>query len=68
MGTKRPPSNVWLELNREVQKYRSAHSVASETNQTLHEALSKHVGNLQILMKPFNEVIQHIPSFDDDGI
>ncbi|XP_035708755.1 tyrosine-protein phosphatase non-receptor type 23 isoform X2 [Folsomia candida] len=66
MGTKRPPSNVWLELNREVQKYRSAHSVASETNQTLHEALSKHVGNLQILMKPFNEVIQHIPSFDDD--
>lgn len=67
-GTKRPPSNVIVEMNKEFDKYNTAHKVASETNQTLHDAMSKHIGNLQILMKPFDEVLKHIPTFEDDGI
>lgn len=63
---KRPPSNVITELFREVHKYQNAHTVAAETNQTLHDTLSKHVANLNILMKPFDEVLKYIPSLDDN--
>lgn len=68
MGAKRKQSNVITELSREAQKHRSAHSVAAETNQTLHDVLSKHVGNLQILMKPFEEVMKYIPAMETEGI
>ena len=64
---KRPPNNVITELSREVKKYQQAHSVASESNQTLHEAMRIHVVNLQILMKPFPELLKSIPSIADAG-
>jgi hypothetical protein len=68
MGTKRKQSNVIMELSREFQKYKSAHSVAADTNQTLHDALRKHVGNLQILMKPFDDVVKYIPAMEAEGV
>ena len=55
------------ELSREVEKYQQAHSVASESNQTLHEAMRIHVVNLQILMEPFPELLKSIPSVSDAG-
>lgn len=49
------------ELTREANKYRKAHSVAGESNQTLHKAMSLHVANLRTLSKPLNEIAQEIP-------
>jgi len=55
-------SNVLKELSREASKYSGCHKVAGETNEALGESLRRHVGNLQILMKPLDEVVrEHIP-------
>jgi hypothetical protein len=45
-----------------------AHILAAKSNQTLHEALTVHIKNLNILMKPFDEVLKHIPSAADLGM
>lgn len=54
MGTKRPPSNVVLEMIRETQKYRSAHSVAADTNQNLHEVNLLFLNKLELTSKLFS--------------
>lgn len=64
---KRPPNNLLTELSREGQKYQTANKAASESNQQLHEAMKRHMSNIQILMKPFPEVLKHIPSAADAG-
>ncbi|ODM90715.1 Tyrosine-protein phosphatase non-receptor type 23 [Orchesella cincta] len=62
---KRPPNNIINEITREFQKCQSAQAVAAESNKTLHEAMVVHVANLTILMKPLDEVMKHIPKFDE---
>lgn len=62
---KRPPNNIIHEISKEFEKYQSAQSVAAESNKTLHDQMVLHVSNLTILMKPLNEVMKHIPKFDE---
>ncbi|CAL8111900.1 unnamed protein product [Orchesella dallaii] len=62
---KRPPNNIINEITREFQKCQSAQAVAAESNKTLHEAMVVHVANLTILMKPLDEVMKHIPKFEE---
>ena len=64
---KRPPNNMLRELSLEEQKHQNAHKLAAESNQQLHEVMRKHLANIQILMKPFDEVLKHIPSAADIG-
>ncbi|XP_059485040.1 tyrosine-protein phosphatase non-receptor type 23 isoform X2 [Neocloeon triangulifer] len=60
-GIDRPPSIVATELTREANKYRKAHLVAGESNQTLHKAMSLHVANLRTLCKPLDEIANELP-------
>ncbi|CAH0393687.1 unnamed protein product [Bemisia tabaci] len=60
MGS-RPPSIVATDLTREANKYQEAHKKASESNETLHKAMTLHITNLKILMLPLNELTQQIP-------
>ncbi|CAB3366076.1 Hypothetical predicted protein [Cloeon dipterum] len=60
-GIDRPPSIAATELTREANKYRKAHSVAGESNQTLHKAMSLHVANLRTLCKPLEEIAIELP-------
>jgi tyrosine-protein phosphatase non-receptor type 23 len=59
---KRPPSIVATDLKREANKYQEAHAKASESNQTLHKAMTLHVSNLKVLSLPLDEVQKHIPT------
>lgn len=59
---KRPPSIVATDLTREANKYQEAHAKASESNQTLHKAMTLHVANLRILSLPIRELIKQIPT------
>ena len=49
----------------ELNRYKEAHKVASESNQTLHKAMQVHLTNLKILTKPLSELQKDIPSTDD---
>jgi len=59
---KRPPSNVFIELRHELEKYDRAHTLAKSSNESLREAVDTRVKNLRILMKPLAELARHIPS------
>lgn len=59
---KRPPSIVATDLKREANKYQEAHAKASESNQTLHKAMTLHVSNLKVLSLPLDELQKHIPT------
>jgi tyrosine-protein phosphatase non-receptor type 23 len=59
---KRPPSIVATDLTREANKYREAHTKASESNQTLHKAMTLHISNLKVLSLPLDELQKHIPT------
>jgi len=59
---KRPPSIVATDLKREANKYQEAHAKASESNQTLHKAMTLHVSNLKVLSVPLDELQKHIPT------
>jgi len=61
---KRPKSLV-TDLERETQKYHEAHSMASESNLTLHKAMQLHIKNLKLLSRPLTEIQAKIPSLDD---
>ncbi|KAJ9584232.1 hypothetical protein L9F63_021437, partial [Diploptera punctata] len=62
MMGKRPPSIVATDLTREANKYQEAHAKASESNQTLHKAMTLHISNLKILSQPLEEIQKHIPN------
>ncbi|PSN50877.1 hypothetical protein C0J52_12740 [Blattella germanica] len=51
---KRPPSIVATDLTREANKYQEAHAKASESNQTLHKAMTLHI------TKHIHIVVAHI--------
>jgi tyrosine-protein phosphatase non-receptor type 23 len=59
---KRPPSIVATDLKREANKYQEAHAKASESNQTLHKAMTLHISNLKVLSLPLDELQKHIPT------
>nr|CAD7453993.1 unnamed protein product [Timema tahoe] len=52
----RPPSIVATDLTREARKYEEAHAKASESNQTLHKAMTMNISNLRILSLPLDEL------------
>ncbi|CAG2059549.1 unnamed protein product, partial [Timema podura] len=58
----RPPSIVATDLTREARKYEEAHAKASESNQTLHKAMTMNISNLRILSLPLDELDSQIPS------
>ncbi|KDR21340.1 Tyrosine-protein phosphatase non-receptor type 23 [Zootermopsis nevadensis] len=62
---KRPPSIVATDLTREGNKYQEAHAKASESNQTLHKAMTLHISNLKVLSLPLDELQKQIPSLSD---
>ena len=53
------------DLEREYQKYRDAHTMASDSNATLHKAMQLHLGNLKMLSLPLSELQGMIPSMTD---
>lgn len=59
---KRAPSIIATDLAREAAKYKEAHSKASESNQTLHKAMTTHIANLKVLGQPIAQLQQQIPS------
>lgn len=59
---KRPPSIVATDLTREANKYHEAHAKASESNQTLHKAMTLHISNLRILSLPLPDLKKQIPA------
>ena len=59
------PTPISADLDREYNKYREAHTMASESNATLHKAMQLHMGNLKMLSKPLNELQREIPSMED---
>ncbi|KAJ8894751.1 hypothetical protein PR048_000058 [Dryococelus australis] len=61
MGS-RPPSIAATDLTREARKYEEAHAKASESNQTLHKAMTLNISNLRILALPLPELERQIPS------
>lgn len=61
---KRPPSIIATDLAREAAKYKEAHTKASESNETLHRAMSTHIANLKILAQPLSKLQQQIPSVE----
>ena len=50
------PKSIVAELERETQKYHEAHSMASESNLTLHKAMQLHVKNLKLLSRPLTDI------------
>lgn len=58
---KRPPSMLSTDLTREAAKYREAHTKASDSNQTLHRAMTAHVANLKILQQPLKQLQLQLP-------
>ena len=56
------PKPIMSELERETQKYHAAHSMASESNLTLHEAMRLHVKNLKLLSQSVEDLKINIPS------
>ncbi|XP_056643679.1 tyrosine-protein phosphatase non-receptor type 23 [Diorhabda sublineata] len=58
---KRPPSILATDLTREAAKYREAHTKASDSNQTLHRAMTAHVANLKILQQPLKQLQLQLP-------
>ena len=50
------------ELERETRKYHEAHSIASESNLTLHKAMQLHVKNLKLLGSSMEEIQAKVPS------
>ncbi|XP_049813399.1 tyrosine-protein phosphatase non-receptor type 23 isoform X1 [Schistocerca nitens] len=62
---KRPPSIVATDLTREANKYHEAHAKASESNQTLHKAMTLHISNLRILSLPLPDLKKQIPTISN---
>ena len=56
------PRPLMSELERETQKYHAAHSMASESNLTLHEAMRLHVKNLKMLSQSVDGLQTTVPS------
>ena len=56
------PRPIMSELERETQKYHAAHSMASESNLTLHEAMRLHVKNLKLLSQSVDGLKTTVPS------
>ena len=46
-------------------EYREAHTMASDSNATLHKAMQLHLGNLKMLSLPLHELQGMIPSMAD---
>lgn len=61
---KRPPSIIATDLAREAAKYKEAHTKASESNQTLHKAMTTRIANLKILAQPLAKLQLQIPSVE----
>jgi hypothetical protein len=59
------PTPLSSELAREYYKYQDAHSMASDSNATLHNAMRLHIGNLRLLSRPLDELQATIPSMAD---
>ena len=59
------PSTIMDEIDRECQKYEEAHKMASESNQTLHNAMKLHMDNLKLLSLPLEQLQKEIPSLAD---
>jgi tyrosine-protein phosphatase non-receptor type 23 len=58
------PRSIVTELERETRKYHEAHSIASESNLTLHKAMQLHVKNLKLLGSPMQDIQSSIPTLD----
>ena len=52
-------------VKEELKRYQEAHKVASESNQTLHQAIQVHIANLKILSQSLAELQKSIPSMAD---
>ena len=56
------PRSIVTEMEREARKYHEAHSIASESNLTLHKAMQLHVKNLKLLGSPMQDIQASIPT------
>ncbi|XP_065207799.1 tyrosine-protein phosphatase non-receptor type 23-like [Planococcus citri] len=61
MGTAPQPSIVVTELKCEANRYAEALKKATDSNESLRNAISAHVNNLHILTLPLEELEQHLP-------
>ena len=61
------PATIMSELEREAQKYKEAHSMATESNLTLHKAMQLHVKNLKLLARPLMDIQREVPTLTDLG-
>ena len=59
------PAPIALDLMREYGKYKDAHSMALDSNATLHKAIQLHLNNLKKLSTPLDELQTSIPSMAD---
>lgn len=66
MGTTPQPSIVSTDLKCEANRYAEALKKATESNESLRNAISAHVNNLRILSLPLEELEQHLPKISFD--
>ena len=59
------PAPIAAELTREYGKYKDAHSMALDSNATLHKAIQLHLNNLKRLSSPLDAIQSSIPSMAD---
>ncbi len=62
-GRKATP--VGDEITKEYNKYKEAHSMASDSNATLHKAMQLQISSLKLLSKPLDELQDEVPSMAD---
>lgn len=66
MGTNPQPSIVATELKCEANRYAEALKKATDSNESLRNAILAHVNNLHILSLPLEELEQHLPKVCND--
>lgn len=61
MSTNRPPSIVSTELKGEANRYQEALKRATESNESLRDAIAAHVNNIRILSLPLDQLEKQLP-------
>ncbi|KAG1697705.1 Tyrosine-protein phosphatase non-receptor type 23 [Nymphon striatum] len=64
---KRAPPILSVELKNEMKKYVEAHERASESNATLHKALSIHIQNLKQLSSSLDDLQASLPALESES-
>lgn len=61
MSTNRPPSIVSTDLKCEANRYQEALKRATESNESLRDAIAAHVNNIRILSLPLDQLEKQLP-------